>query len=458
MKKKKPQISRRDFIKYSAIGLTASTLPVSPGCSTLTKSNAPVEECQSQNLVSNIRYKTKVFAPANIAGIKLNNRIIRAATALNLPAEKGKLMATDKFIEKFTELCQGGVGAIITGCVAIQQNGASAFENALLIDKDIYVAEFKKISDAVHKFDTSIIMQIGHDGPITRRVNTGAATVAPSAIGDKSYTEETPKALSEIEIMEIIDNFISAIGRAQRAGFDGVELMAAHGSLLSAFLSPNSNIRTDKWGGSTENRFRIIKKIIKRAKKQFKDYPILVKINAYDFQSDGMRVKETVKIAKLLEDAGCDGIEVSSGVAGDGFSTVRVYDFPTEMLLTHNFNYKDMSPALKTVTRCSIPLISWMYQYEPIYNFNICAAQQITEAVSIPVIVVGGIRKLNDIEQIIGNNMADYVSMARPFIIEPDIVNKFKAESQTASECLECGHCILALEEMPVECFYGEVP
>jgi len=309
----------------------------------------------------------------------------------------------------------------------------------------------------VHKYNTPIIMQIGHDGPVTRRVNTGVATVGPSAIADKSYNEEKPKALSELEIKEIIKNIILAIGRAQKAGYDGVELFTTHGGLLSAFLSENSNIRTDKWGGTTENRFRIIRESYEGARNQFKDYPIIIKVNAYDFQPDGMRVEEMVKIASLLENAGCDGIEVSSGVAGDGFSPVRVHDFPTDMLLEYNFAYKDLSPTLKTLTKYGMPLFSWMYKYEPVNN-NVCAAQKIKNAVSIPVIVVGGIRKLNDIEQIIGRNMADYVSMARPFISEPDIVNKFKAERQVSSECLECGHCILALEELPVECFYGEVP
>jgi len=291
MNNNKKRISRRDFIRYSAIGLTVSAIPVTSGCTRLMQPNKSEDSCQSQNLKSNVRYKNIVFEPSSLSKIKLNNRIIKAATALNLPADNGK--PTSQLADTFVEICKGGVGAIITGGVAVQQNGSSAFENALLIDKD-------------------------------------------------------------------------------------------------------------------EN------------------------INAYQ--------------------------KIASGVAGDGFSTIRVHEFPTDMLLEYNFAYKDLSPTLKTLTKYGMPLFSWMYKYEPVYNYNVCAAQKIKNAVSIPVIVVGGIRKLNDIEQIIGRNMADYVSMARPFIIEPDIVNKFKAESQISSECLECGHCILALEELPVECFYGEVP
>ena len=94
---------------------------------------------------------------------------------------------------------------------------------------------------------------------------------------------------------------------------------------------------------------------------------------------------------------------------------------------------------------------------EPLYNYNVCAAETIKENVNIPVIVVGGIRDLHDIEQIIGRNMADYVSMGRPFIIEPDIVNRFKDESQVSSECINCTFCLLALEAGPTECFYGEI-
>jgi 2,4-dienoyl-CoA reductase-like NADH-dependent reductase (Old Yellow Enzyme family) len=307
----------------------------------------------------------------------------------------------------------------------------------------------------VHQDNTPIIMQIAHCGRQTRRAITGEPTVAPSAITDNYYNEETPKALTELEIKEIIQNFVLAIDRARKAGFDGVQLHAAHGYLLSEFLSPNMNQRTDKWGGTIENRFRIIKEIYEGARKRVGDYPILVKVSAYDYQPNGLRVNETIKMATMLQGVGCDGIEVSCGVLDDGFSTIRVPELPVEPALAFSFRFKNQYYIVKKILPYIAPLL--MDTHEPIDNYNVCAAQEIKQRVDIPIIVVGGIRKLRDIEQIIGGNMADYIAMSRPFIIEPDIVNKFRTQSQTKSECISCGYCIVALEEMPAQCFYGQL-
>jgi 2,4-dienoyl-CoA reductase-like NADH-dependent reductase (Old Yellow Enzyme family) len=167
-------------------------------------------------------------------------------------------------------------------------------------------------------------------------------------------------------------------------------------------------------------------------------------------------VEETLKIASMLQDVGCDGIEVSCGVLDDGFSAIRVPELPVEPALKFSFRFKNQNYIVKKIIPYIVPLL--FNTYEPIHNYNVCAAQEIKQSVNIPVIVVGGFRKLNDIEQIIGGGMADYVAMSRPFIIEPDIVNKFRTQSQTSSECISCGYCIVALEEMPAQCFYGQLP
>jgi 2,4-dienoyl-CoA reductase-like NADH-dependent reductase (Old Yellow Enzyme family) len=144
-------------------------------------------------------------------------------------------------------------------------------------------------------------MQIAHCGRQTRSKSTGLQTVAPSAIRDAFFNEDMPKELSENEIIQIIDNFVSAITRAKQAGFDGVQLHLAQGYLLSEFLSSQSNRRKDCWGGSTENKYRIVDEIFKRAKEQVGNYPILVKMNAYDGRKNGMRIEEAIQIAQMLD-------------------------------------------------------------------------------------------------------------------------------------------------------------
>ena len=443
-------ISRRDFIRYSSLAITTAALPKIFACSSyqppgdcLIKEVQPVRESEGK----------QVFEGSHLAGVKIMNRIIRSATTLGLADETGR--PTDELIEKYIELAQGGVGAIITGFVAIQRNGMPATCNALMIDGDEYVDDYRRVADIVHKHNTPIFMQLAHSGRQTRSALTGQATVAPSALKSKYYNEEVPRELTEPEIYEIIDNFVLAIERAEKAGFDGVQLHAAHGYLLSEFLSPDMNRREDRWGGTTENRGRILREIIEKARKRVGDYPILVKLNGYDFQPHGMRVEEAAKIASMLQAAGCDGIEVSCGVVDDGLSTIRGPEVPVEAALEYSFRLKDKPALIKKM----IPAISPLFvkPYEPVDNYNVCAAMEIKERVDIPVIAVGGIKDLGDIREIIQGNMADYVGMSRAFIIEPDIVNLFQAELSDASECISCCYCIVSIEEKPIECYYGEL-
>jgi 2,4-dienoyl-CoA reductase-like NADH-dependent reductase (Old Yellow Enzyme family) len=442
--------SRRDFIKYSSMAMAASAIPgVMTGCAGF----KPRQDCLAQISQTGTRYKDIVFSPARIGSIRTRNRILRSATTLGLAEKDGR--PKKELIDAYVELCQGGVGAIITGAMGVQKNGRLGSTSTSLFHQDDYIQDYRRVTDQVHAHNTPIIAQIAHGGRQTRKAVTGESTVAPSPVNDPYYNEETPRELTELEIREIIQNFILTIERAQKAGFDGVQLHAAHGYLLSGFLSPATNERTDQWGGSTENRFRIIQEIFQGARKKVGNFPILIKLSAYDHQSNGLRVPESVQISAMLQDAGCDAIEVSCGMGADGFSTIRVTEIPTKAVLAFSFRYKDSNPVVKTLLPVFAPLL--VDRYEPLFNYNVCAAQEIKKQVSIPVIAVGGIHTLPDIEQIVGNKMADFVAMSRPFIIEPDIVNKFKTESQQDSSCINCGFCLLAIEQGETRCFYGEV-
>jgi 2,4-dienoyl-CoA reductase-like NADH-dependent reductase (Old Yellow Enzyme family) len=449
-KNPQPVFTRRDFIKYSSMITAAMAMPgLLNGCASF----KPRQDCLAQIGQTKSHRSDAVFAPARIGSITVRNHILRSATTLGMAEKDGR--PKPELINAYVELCEGGVGAIITGGLGVQKNGRLGSNYTYLFHQDDYIPDYRRVTDRVHAHNTPIIAQIAHGGRQTRRAVTGEATVAPSPITDAYYNEETPRELTELEIREVIQNFISTIERTQKAGFDGVQLHAAHGYLLSGFLSPATNKRTDQWGGSTENRFRIIREIFQGARKKVGDYPILIKINAYDHQSDGMRVSESVRIAVMLQEAGCDAIEASCGMGADGFSTIRVPEIPAEAILAFSFRYKDSNPVIKTILPVLAPVL--VKRHEPLFNYNVCAAQEIKGQVTIPVIAVGGIRRLPDIEQIIGNGMADFVAMGRPFIIEPDIVNKFKTEGGQASACINCGYCLLAIEQGETRCFYGQL-
>ncbi len=360
----------------------------------------------------------KVFEETEIQTIQLKNRIIRSATHEGMADERG--LPNEKLKKLYIRLAKGEAGAIITGYVGIQADGKSPLYRMTMIDGDDCVKAWRDVTDAVHENGAPIIAQLAHCGRQTRSKITGLATVAPSSLRDRFYSEDLPVELTEADIETIINNFVSAIARAKEAGFDGVQLHLAHGYLLCQFLSSYSNRRTDKWGGTLANKYRIVSEIFKLAKEKVGEYPILVKMNGYDGRKNGMTVNEASKIAEMLELSGCAAIEISCGVFEDGLFTMRGEKLPAQAAMTHNFKYKNLPSFVK---RIMAPILKRMIpQPKPLKNYNLEAALTIQTKISIPVIVVGGINNIDDIDSIITKQEIPYVSMSRPLIIEPDIV------------------------------------
>ena len=209
-------------------------------------------------------------------------------------------------------------------------------------------------------------------------------------------------------------------------------------------------------GGTMQNKYRIISEIYKRAKGIVGDYPILIKISAHDGQKNGVRVNEAVEIAKLLEASRCAGIEVSSGVIEDGLYTMRGEELPGDAAMEYTFKYKKLPSWVKRISR---PVLKRMLkQPKPLLKYNLDAAIEIKNAVDIPVIVVGGINNISDINHIIENENIDFVSMSRPFITQPDIVKRFEQVKQTKSKCIMCNYCVIIGEERPLKCYQGKLP
>ncbi len=392
-----------------------------------------------------------IFEKTSIGEMILKNRIIKSATHEGLGDDYGH--PRKELSALYKKIAQNNVGAIITGLVSVQANGRF-LKNLRMFDSDEYIEDYKALNLELKQYDTPIILQIAHGGGTCSPKIIGETALAPSAIKLRSFPTK-PKELSDSEIQNIINNFVKAILRSKQAGFAGVQLHAAHGYLLAQFLSPHYNKRKDRWGGTTENRFRIVGMIIKEAKKKVGGYPILVKMSALEGTKDGITINESINIAKLLEGAGCDAIEVSCG-GDDGFNSVRVVKTPLKAVFELVPFYKKMSPMKKKLLSIMAPLI--FKKYSLIQNYNVATAIQIKNQIGIPVITVGGIRKLEDIEDIITNKKIDYVSMARPFIIEPDIITKFIKGVQNESRCINCGYCLLGITAKPIRCYYGKLP
>ncbi len=394
-----------------------------------------------------------IFKQSTIGKIKLRNRIIRSSTHEGLADERG--YPTDKLIKKYEILAKNQVGCIITGFAGVMQNGKTNNHNMLMIDDDSFIKPFAELTKRIHNHNTPIILQIAHCGKQTRSKTTKLPIVAPSPVKDKMYREEIAKELSEEEIIEIINNFVEGIIRAKKAGFDGVQLNLAHGHLLAQFLSFHTNRRKDKWGGSLENKFRIVENIFKKAKSIVGDFPIWVKLNAYDGRKKGMRIGEAKEIAKMLEKVGCSAIEVSCGVYEDGLFTIRGEKLPIEAVFKYSFSYKNLPKVIKWIGKLIVPVIT--PKVKPYENYNVEYANEIKRNVNIPIIVVGGIKTLDAIKAIIREKKADFVSMSRPLIAEPNLVKKFKEGVQIESRCINCNYCMIASEEESLKCYRGRL-
>jgi len=392
-----------------------------------------------------------VFQKNSLSGIELQNRIIRAATHEGMADTNGT--PSQQLTDLYIKLAKGGAGAIITGYAGVQRNG-KPLNNMLMIDDDRFIEIYRTINRELKQYGVPVIVQIAHGGGKSDPSITKEEAVAPSAMR-YPMPPNTARELTQDGIEQIIESFVKGIVRAREAQFSGVELHAAHGYLLSEFLSPAMNKRTDMWGGSSENRFRIIAEIIRRAREKTGSFPILMKYSAYDGDKNGIRIEEGIKIAKMFEQAGGDAVEISCGGVNDGSYPLRFKKSPSEAIVKLTPAFRDMPPLKRKIIKTIISLT--FKSPSPLHNYNIEAAIEIKKHVNIPVIVVGGIRGLKEIERVIDEGAADYVSMSRPFIIEPDIVKKFRDKEQSESRCIDCGYCLIGTAGNSLRCYYGKV-
>jgi len=344
-----------------------------------------------------------LFTPVRIGSVTVPNRFVRSATHDFMADDEGSV--TDAHIELYSRLAEGEVGLIITGHAHVQLSGMASPRQMAVFD-DRFVEGLARIPAAVHSFPSLVFLQIAHAGRQTKDKLCGCIPVSPSAVYDP-VSKVMPRELASDEIQVLIVDFISAAKRAKRAGFDGVQLHAAHGYLLSSFLSPHTNRRTDQWGGPVENRARVLVEILRGVKSACShDFPVIVKLNSTDFLEGGLVLEDAVRIARMIEEEGIDGIEVSGGMAEAGRGSVW--------------------PGLRSE------------EEECYFAAN---ASAIKAAVRVPVFALGGVRTLAVAERLVREGRADLVSLSRPLIRDPFLVKHFREGLTSKSECISCNAC-----------------
>lgn len=352
----------------------------------------------------------KLFDLTAIKKMQLKNRFFRAATWEELATENGHM--TENLSMIYEELAKGGIGTIITGYANICKE-EQANRCMMGIYEDSFIPEYQELTTMVHQYGANIIMQIVYGGTMTGMAVENPIVFGPSPVKNE-ITGIIPKEMTKKDINYLIEMHIKAAKRVKQAGFDGVEIHAAHGYLLSQFLSPHYNQRSDEYGGSISNRARLLLEIIQGIRKNIdEDFPIFVKINTEDFIPDGMTSEESIFVSKMMEKAGIDAVEVSGG---DGSSRI--------------VRENNLTPSRTKVAISK--------ENESYFKGH---GAKLVKAVGIPVILTGGNRSFDIMDRLLNNEGISYFGMARPVICEPDLIKKWETGDFTAPKCASCNQC-----------------
>jgi 2,4-dienoyl-CoA reductase-like NADH-dependent reductase (Old Yellow Enzyme family) len=352
---------------------------------------------------------SKLFEPGEINGMKLQNRFVRSATWEGMAAGDGS--CTPKLISLMADLARGGVGLIISSHSYVQKVGQASLRQIGIYSDDM-IPGFKKMTAAVHDQRGKIVCQLAHGGFFANAKLSGQTPIAPSSV--EGIAKGPRKEMTPEDIAGVIDAFAAAAARAKSAGFDGVQIHGAHGYLLSEFISPLFNFRTDEYGGSIENRARLPLEVFKAIRKTVgNDYPVLIKLNCKEFVDNGLTPPEFVQVGTMMAEAGIDAIEVSGGLA------ISPKTRPSRLGINKEEKeayFQEEAKALKRQTNT-------------------------------PIILVGGNRSFHVAERILQENVADYISMSRPLIREPHLINRWKAGDLTKSACVSDNMCFQPANE-----------
>ena len=327
----------------------------------------------------------EIFEPVEIKGLKLKNRLVRSATWEGITALDGGI--DERTYEIYDELARGGVGLVVTGFTSVAGNDRY-FGGMMRLHDDALVPEYAKLVDMVHAQGAPVLTQLALGG---------------------FYREDgrqvEPDGMTIGEIIQVERWFVNAALRAKEAGFDGVQVHVAPFFFLSRFVSPAVNHRTDEYGGSVENRARIVCEIVRSIREEAPGLHICAKVNSSDFTPGGMDESEALELCRLLADAGLDSIEVS----GNGTSVAGVRAGRGEAY------------------------------FAPF-------AERLAKVVDVPIILVGGLRSREVMQRVLNETDVELLSLSRPLLFDPAFPNKLQSGEVDESACISCNACYSTFE------------
>jgi 2,4-dienoyl-CoA reductase-like NADH-dependent reductase (Old Yellow Enzyme family) len=371
-----------------------------------------INRLQTEGLVEGIMFK-HLFSPVEIRkGFTVKNRIFMAPITTKFASSSGYV--TDRLINYYAERAKGGAGLIFVENCAIHPDGPLT-ANMLQVSDDCYLEGLERLAQATQQNDCKVVLQISHAGARAPLAATGKTPVAPSPVASPHYP--TPRELDKEEIAFLVDCFGKAAARAKKAGFAGIDLHMASGYLVSQFLSPRTNRRSDDYGGDTQRRSRFAVEVLRKCREYVgSDYPIFCKLNASDYLDGGLEVEETTIIAQLLSENGLDALSLSGGMYESLWASTPAEHVPG--------------------------------------GIHVENAAKIHRMLNIPVGVVGKISRPELAENILAEGKADFILMGRALLADPYLPAKALEEKvKDIRPCINCLECNVRLfSNNPVAC------
>jgi len=385
----------------------------------------------------------KIFTQAELGPLTLKNRVIKSATFEGM-SEGG--MATPELVDFHGELARGGVGMTTVAYCAVSDKGRT-FADQLTLRTESQPM-LRRLTETVHQAGAAASLQLGHCGFFTKLGNgSGSPLSASRSFNAYGALKGQPfsKAMSPGDIRQVTEDFVQSAQTAVELGFDAVELHLGHGYLLSQFLSPATNRRKDKYGGSIEGRMKLPVEVVKAVRDALpKSIAVLAKTNLEDGFEGGLEIDDSVRVAQALESAGADALVLSGGFTSRSAFYLLRGDLPLKNMTAVQ------DGALQRMTmRLFGPKLVKEWPYEPLFFLPL--ARKVRKAVNMPLVYLGGAASQMDLDKAMEEGF-DFVAMARALIADPDLVNRLKTGAATESRCNHCNECIAEMDRHGVRC------
>jgi 2,4-dienoyl-CoA reductase-like NADH-dependent reductase (Old Yellow Enzyme family) len=381
----------------------------------------------------------KVFTPGKIGHLELRNRIIRSGCFEGLSPNAAP---SDALIEHHRKIAAGGIGMTTVSYCAVSRDGV-AFSNEMWMREEI-IPGLRRLTEAVHREGAAASIQLGHCGFFANKSAAGATPIGPSR-KFCLFRYSVCRRMTEDDIGRVREDFGKAAAMAVRAGFDAIEIHAGHGYLLSQFLSPWTNHRKDRYGGSLANRLEFPASVIRRVRETVgPDFPVLVKMNCEDGFKGGLTIDEAVEVAKSFAAAGASAL-----VPSCGFTARTSFYMMRGQVPILEYVKSEKNPVTKMGMALFGRFIVREFPYKELFLLE--QAKRIRDAVKIPVIYIGGVCSLDNMKQVLQEGFP-FLQVGRATVRDPEVIKKMQSGEVSAVDCDHCNRCIAEMAVKGIAC------